>query len=157
MTRLGADIVDGRGGAPHYATPHYATVAPGYDYDKNTGCMVANVGKENGIKRERGKDGAEKFQNYIIQHISEWSDKIDWKEAFEKATGVSNNGLTVFLRGENFEENIDNYITKIYTPYKWFNTECIAAMNTESSLFNKGYATFYHPVRFIKWLNEYRK
>ena len=41
---------EGRDGAPHYAT-----IAPGYDYDKNTGCMVANVGKENGIKRARGK------------------------------------------------------------------------------------------------------
>lgn len=43
---------EGRDGAPHYAT-----IAPGYDYDKNTGCMVANVGKENGIKSERGKEG----------------------------------------------------------------------------------------------------
>ena len=41
---------EGRGGAPQNAT-----IAPGYDYDKNTGCMVANVGKENGIKRTRGK------------------------------------------------------------------------------------------------------
>lgn len=115
------------------------------------------ITKNEMIRFYNSKDGAEKFQNYIIQHISEWSDKIDWKESFEKATGVSNNGLIALLRGENFEDTIDNYITKIYTPYKWFNSECIAAMNTECSLFNKGYATFYHPVRFIKWLNEKEK
>lgn len=115
------------------------------------------ITKNEMIRFYNSQDGAERFQNYIIQHISEWSDKIDWKKAIEKATGVSNRGLIVLLRGENFEDTIDNYINKIYTPYKWFNAECIAAMNTESSLFNKGYATFYHPTRFIKWLNEKKK
>ena len=103
------------------------------------------------------KDGAEKFQNYVIQHISEWSDKIDWCQAFEKAKGVSNNGLVVLLRDEDFEDTLNNYINKIYNPFKWFNSECISAMNTDSSLFNKGYATFYHPARFILWLNEHKK
>lgn len=103
------------------------------------------------------KDGAEKFQNFIIQHISEWSDKINWSQALEKAKGVSNKGFAAIVRNENFEDNINNYINKIYNPYKWFNTECIKAMNTNSSLFSHGFATFYHPIRFIQWLNENKK
>ena len=66
---------EGRGGAPHYAT-----IAPGYDYDKNTGCMVANVGKENGIKRERGKDGAfssNSSLNYFYNPNQKFIEKYD--------------------------------------------------------------------------------
>ena len=61
-------------------SPHYATIAPGYDYDKNTGCMVANVGKENGIKRERGKDGAfssNSSLNYFYNPNQKFIEKYD--------------------------------------------------------------------------------
>lgn len=115
------------------------------------------ITKKEMINFYNSTDGAVKFQNYIIQHISEWSDKINWEESLKKAKGVSNNGLMILIRGCDFEEDIKTYIDKIYTPYKWFNSECITAMNTNSSLFNQGYATFYHPLRFIQWLNENNK
>lgn len=115
------------------------------------------ITKKEMINFYNSTDGAVKFQNYIIQHISEWSDKINWEEALEKAKGVSNNGLMTLIRGCDFEEDIKTYVNKIYNPYKWFNSACITAMNTKSSLFNQGYATFYHPLRFIQWLNENNK
>lgn len=115
------------------------------------------ITKKEMINFYNSKDGAEKFQNYIIQHISEWSDKINWSQALEKARGVSNKGFAAIIRNENFEDTINNYINSIYNPFKWFNAECIAAMNTNSSLFDKGYATYYHPVRFIQWLDDNKK
>ena len=115
------------------------------------------ITKKEMINFYNSKDGAEKFQNYIIQHISEWSDKIDWNDAFEKSKGVPTEGLGALFSNDKIVETLDDYIKHIYEPYKWFNSDCIKAMNTNSTLFNKGYATFYHPVRFIKWLDENKK
>ena len=110
----------------------------------------------------KSTDGATRFQNYIIQHMSEWSDKIDWEQTFENAKGVPNKEFLAFLpvvksTGEKFEGTLKEYVAAVYDPYKWFNGECIKAMNTNSNLFNKGYATFYHPARFIKWLYDNNK
>lgn len=103
-------------------------------------------------------DGAKKFENYICQHLSEWYEDINWTQALEQAKGVSNKGLATLLsKNEDFEGTLNEYVSKIYNPYKWFNKECIVAMNTNSSFFNHGYATFYHPARFILWLNENEK
>lgn len=43
---------------PQEASPHFATVAPGYDYDEAYGCMLANVGAENGFLRETGTNNS---------------------------------------------------------------------------------------------------
>lgn len=115
------------------------------------------ISKSEMINFYNSPEGAEKFQNYIVQHISEWSVKINWAQALEKAKGVPNKGLRSLFFQEDFEESIDNYIKLIYEPYKWFNSDCIKAMSTISSNFDRGYATFYHPVRFIKWLNDNKK
>ena len=106
----------------------------------------------------KSNEGAARFQNYIVQHMSEWSDKIDWEQAFEKAKGVSNKGLPTLLpKNEDFEETLKEYVTTVYNPYKWLTDDCVQAMSTTSTLLKKGYATFYHPARFIQWLNENEK
>lgn len=38
------------------ASPHFATIMPGYEYDKNWGCMIANVGGKNNQMREKSPD-----------------------------------------------------------------------------------------------------
>ena len=106
----------------------------------------------------KSNEGAARFQNYIVQHMSEWSDKIDWEQAFEKAKGVSNKGLSTLLpNNEDFEETLKEYVTTVYNPYKWLTDDCVQAMSTTSTLLKKGYATFYHPARFIKWLYDNNK
>lgn len=106
----------------------------------------------------KSNEGAARFQDYIVQHMSEWSDKIDWEQAFEKAKGVSNKGLPTLLpKNEDFEETLKEYVTTVYNPYKWLTDDCVQAMSTTSTLLKKGYATFYHPARFIQWLNENEK
>nr|MCR5437229.1 hypothetical protein [Treponema sp.] len=43
---------------PECASPHFATIAPGYNYDHKKGCMIANVGGINNFMREKGKNTA---------------------------------------------------------------------------------------------------
>jgi len=106
----------------------------------------------------KSNEGAPRFQDYIVQHMSEWSDKIDWEQAFEKAKGVSNKGLLTLLpKNEDFEETVREYVATVYNPYKWLTDDCVQAMSTTSTLLKKGYATFYHPARFIKWLYDNNK
>ena len=106
----------------------------------------------------KSNEGAARFQDYIVQHMSEWSDKIDWEQAFEKAKGVSNKGLLTLLpKNEDFEETVREYVATVYNPYKWLTDDCVQAMSTTSTLLKKGYATFYHPARFIKWLYDNNK
>ena len=106
----------------------------------------------------KSNEGAARFQDYIVQHMSEWSDKIDWEQAFEKAKGVSNKGLPTLLpKNEDFEETLKEYVTTVYNPYKWLTDDCVQAMSTTTTLLKKGYATFYHPARFIKWLYDNNK
>lgn len=93
------------------------------------------------------------FEEYIIQHISEWSDKIDWIESMEQAKGVPNDYFLSFLpKNENYVGTLQEYISAVYIPYRWLSSDCIAAMKTNSNNLEKGLAYFYHPSRFIKWL-----
>lgn len=95
------------------------------------------------------------FQKYIVQHISEWSDKINWEEAFKQAKGVPNKYFLAFLpKNEDFVGNLEEYVNSVYEPYKWLNNDCISAMKTEDNNLRKGVAYFYHPVKFIEWLNK---
>jgi hypothetical protein len=98
------------------------------------------------------------FENYIVQHISEWSDKIDWESSIENAKGVPNKYFLEFLpKNEDYVGTLKEYVEAVYNPYKWFNNECISAMKTEDNDLKKGIAYFYHPARFIKWLYDNNK
>ena len=98
------------------------------------------------------------FENYIVQHISEWSDKIDWESSIENAKGVPNKYFLEFLpKNEDYVGTLKEYVEVVYNPYKWFNNECISAMKTEDNDLKKGIAYFYHPARFIKWLYDNNK
>lgn len=116
------------------------------------------ISKDEMIKFYESEDGAKRFRNYICQHTSEWSDKINWESEFQKAKGVPNKSFLSFLppvktTGEEFEGTLQEYVSNVYEPYKWFNQECINAMKTdEKNYFSQGKATFYHPAEFIQWL-----
>lgn len=121
------------------------------------------ISKDEMIRFYESEEGAKRYRNYICQHMSEWSDKINWESEYQKAKGVPNKSFLSFLpsaktTGEEFEGTLQEYVKSVYEPYKWFNQDCIIAMKTdEKNYFSQGKATFYHPARFILWLNENEK
>ncbi len=99
------------------------------------------------------------LRNMICQHKSEWYEGINWEDELANAVGVPF-GIPLIhnVLEDKLIENLQEYINRIYNPYKWLNDgDCLNAMNLESSdnLAN-GCATYYHPIKFLEWLVEYQ-
>jgi len=87
------------------------------------------------------------LQYAMVQHLhshTEFTADI-WEEIIKNGVGINN----TLLR----PENLKNYLS-----YKWFNNEIINELNPpRNSIFRnkKGvFAVFYHPIRFLAWLDE---
>jgi hypothetical protein len=88
------------------------------------------------------------LQYAVVQHLHSHTklSADDWEEIIAKSHPTNNN----LSQSEIFE----NYLS-----YKWFSKEVVDALNLSwTSIFKRrqgAFAVFYHPVRFLAWLDEY--
>lgn len=91
--------------------------------------------------------------NFTIKGLSEWSNKVNWETAYDKAIGFNKFGQKVAINRAFSFFSTQRYIEAFRDPHNWFNERMIEAMKPQKQdLFDEGTAYFYHPVRFLKWL-----
>jgi hypothetical protein len=102
----------------------------------------------NFLKNISGQGSNVSLQYAVVKHLHSHARLTSevWEGIIQNGVGVS----SVLLQQRNFE----NYLS-----YKWFSEELVDELNpSRNSIFKESsgvFAVFYHPIRFLAWLDEF--